>query len=442
MSEVVIDVKSLAKSFGDLKVVRGLSLLVEKGEICGFLGANGSGKTTTIRMLCGLLQPDSGEGSCLGYDIMKEPHEIRRDVGYMTQRFSLYEDLTVLENLDFVARVYEMRNRRAAVEGILERMGLADRRRQLAGQLSGGWKQRLALAACVLHQPKLLLLDEPTAGVDAKARREFWDLIHDMAVDGLTTLVSTHYMDEAERCSRVVYLAQGRILVEGRASEVVARSGLIVFEGTGDAVDAATRALREAPGRRSRRRLRPRAAHRGHGPRTLAQSRRRARKGPRMARGRAAARRRLHPPAQRRRRPHVKAFSLSRLSALLRKETIQVVRDTMTLRMIIAIPIMQLFLFGYAINSDPKHLPTGLLTIEDSKYLRTIAASLHNSGYYDIKTLRSEAEAERVWRAAISCSSSRRRRTLIAPSIAAKIPPFSSTPTPPTRPPSATPSRR
>jgi ABC-type multidrug transport system ATPase subunit len=248
MTEYVIDVKDLRKSFGAAKVVEGLTLQVAKGEICGFLGANGSGKTTTIRMLCGLLTPDGGEGQCIGYDIVRQSHEIRRDVGYMTQRFSLYEDLTVFENLDFVARVFEMKDRRAAVAAMIERMGLADRRDQLAGQLSGGWKQRLALAACVLHQPRLLLLDEPTAGVDAKARREFWDLIHDMAVDGLTTLVSTHYMDEAERCSRIVYLAQGHIVVQGPAAEVVANSGLVTFEGRGQGVEAATRALRAAPG--------------------------------------------------------------------------------------------------------------------------------------------------------------------------------------------------
>ena len=243
MSQYAIDVNGLRKSFGDLKVVEGLNLRVEEGEICGFLGANGSGKTTTIRMLCGLLKPDGGSGQCLGYDIIDEPHEIRRQVGYMTQRFSLYEDLTVFENLDFVARVYEMPNRRTAVREIMERMELESRRNQLAGQLSGGWKQRLALAACVLHQPKLLLLDEPTAGVDAKARREFWDLIHDMAVEGLTTLVSTHYMDEAERCKRIVYLAQGRIVVQGGAASVVAHSGLVTFEGTGEDVDRAAVAL-------------------------------------------------------------------------------------------------------------------------------------------------------------------------------------------------------
>ena len=248
MSDHAIDVSGLRKSFGDLRVVEGLSLKVADGEICGFLGANGSGKTTTIRMLCGLLKPDGGSGRCLGYDIIAEPHAIRRQVGYMTQRFSLYEDLTVFENLDFVARVYEMANRRAAVLEIMERMGLVDRRNQLAGQLSGGWKQRLALAACVLHQPKLLLLDEPTAGVDAKARREFWDLIHDMAAEGLTTLVSTHYMDEAERCKRIVYLAQGRIVVQGGAASVVAHSGLVTFEGVGEGVDRAAVALRHTPG--------------------------------------------------------------------------------------------------------------------------------------------------------------------------------------------------
>ena len=248
MSGQVIDVRNLRKSFGERKVVDGLSLQVSQGEICGFLGANGSGKTTTIRMLCGLLVPDAGEGECIGLDIIRQAPLIRRHVGYMTQKFSFYEDLTVFENLDFVASVYEMKNRRAAVDDIMTRMGLADRRDQLAGQLSGGWKQRLALAACVLHQPKLLLLDEPTAGVDAKARREFWDLIHDMAGEGLTVLVSTHYMDEAERCNRIVYLAGGRIVVQGGADEVSRQSGLITYEATGEGVDDAARALRRKEG--------------------------------------------------------------------------------------------------------------------------------------------------------------------------------------------------
>ncbi len=246
--ELVIDVRGLCKRFGEHVVVDGLSLQVAKGEICGFLGANGSGKTTTLRMLCGLLKADAGEGTCLGFDILRDAPLIRRSVGYMTQRFSYYEDLTVRENLTFVASVYEMPDAAAAVRAIMARMGLDVRADQLAGELSGGWKQRLALAACVLHQPRLLLLDEPTAGVDAKARREFWDHIHDLAVEGLTVLVSTHYMDEAERCARVVYLAGGRIVVQGEAGEVARQSGLVTVEVNGPAIDAVARSLRTAPG--------------------------------------------------------------------------------------------------------------------------------------------------------------------------------------------------
>ncbi len=248
MSEFVIDVHDLHKSFGARKVVEGLTLQVAGGEICGFLGANGSGKTTTIRMLCGLLKPDGGGGTCLGLDVIADSSRIRRQIGYMTQRFSFYEDLTVSENLDFVAAVYEIPERKKEVAEIMKRMGLADRAYQLAGQLSGGWKQRLALAACVLHKPKLLLLDEPTAGVDVKARREFWDLIHDMATQGLTVLVSTHYMDEAERCTRIVYLSDGHIVVQGTAEEVAQGSGLITFQATGPGVDEAAHALRGQPG--------------------------------------------------------------------------------------------------------------------------------------------------------------------------------------------------
>src|SRR6516164_2181876 len=248
MTDFVIDVHDLRKSFSTLKVVDGLSLQVAKGEICGFLGANGSGKTTTIRMLCGLLFADSGYGTCLGLDIVRQAPLIRCQVGYMTQKFSFYEDLTVFENLDLVATLYEMPNPREVVRDIMDHMGLADRRDQLAGQLSGGWKQRLALAACVLHEPQLLLLDEPTAGVDAKARREFWDLIHDMAGDGLTVLVSTHYMDEAERCNRIVYLSGGKLVIEGSAAEVVARSRLLTFVGTGESLSEAAAALERSPG--------------------------------------------------------------------------------------------------------------------------------------------------------------------------------------------------
>jgi ABC-2 type transport system ATP-binding protein len=231
--EPIIDVKGLTKSFGGRTVVDHVDLTVERGEIVGFLGPNGSGKTTTIRMICGLLSPDAGSGTCLGYDIRTQSGQIKLQVGYMTQRFSFYEDLTIRENLDFVARLYDLSPRTRYVEATLERLGLANRRNQLAGSLSGGWKQRLALAACVMHEPQLLLLDEPTAGVDPKARREFWDEIHELSAGGLTVLVSTHYMDEAERCHRVVYIAYGKVMARGTVPEVIAASGLytIVVKG-------------------------------------------------------------------------------------------------------------------------------------------------------------------------------------------------------------------
>ena len=209
--------RGLTKRYGGRAVVDDFSIRVERGQIFGFLGPNGSGKTTTIRMLCGLLTPDDGEGTCLGYDIRRDAAAIKREVGYMTQRFSLYEDLSIEENLDFVARMYGVAERKQAVDRTLERLGLAARRAQLAGTLSGGWKQRLALAACLLHSPQLLLLDEPTAGVDPKARRDFWEQIHELAAEGITVLVSTHYMDEAERCHRLAYIAYGKLLVEGHA---------------------------------------------------------------------------------------------------------------------------------------------------------------------------------------------------------------------------------
>ncbi|BBK37385.1 ABC transporter ATP-binding protein [Allostella sp. ATCC 35155] len=221
-----IAVSGLSKSFAGRPVVRDLSIRVEAGRICGFLGPNGSGKTTTIRMLCGLLTPDSGSGTCLGLDIIRDAAAIKRQVGYMTQRFSLYEDLSIRENLDFVARMYAVPDRRRAVDAALEQLGLAGRQRQLAGALSGGWKQRLALASCILHRPRLLLLDEPTAGVDPKARREFWEEIHRLAADGMTVLVSTHYMDEAERCHAIAYIAYGRLLAQGTVEAVLAESGL------------------------------------------------------------------------------------------------------------------------------------------------------------------------------------------------------------------------
>ncbi|HEX3503886.1 MAG TPA: ABC transporter ATP-binding protein [Xanthobacteraceae bacterium] len=248
MDNDIIDVRGLCKNFGPRRVVNNLSLRVAEREVCGFLGANGSGKTTTLRMLCGLLKPDAGSGTCLGLDILRDAPTIRRQVGYMTQRFSYYEDLTVNENLELVAGVYEMPDAAAAVRDIIARMELGSYAKELAGNLSGGWKQRLALAACVLHRPKLLLLDEPTAGVDAKARREFWDLIHDMAVEGLTVLVSTHYMDEAERCNRIVYLTNGRIVVEGDALDVARQSGLITYDGTGGDIEDIAQRIRGRPG--------------------------------------------------------------------------------------------------------------------------------------------------------------------------------------------------
>jgi ABC-2 type transport system ATP-binding protein len=226
MKDIAIDVSGLTKSFDGRVVVRDLSLKVPKGEIYGFLGPNGSGKTTTLRMLCGLLTPDAGEGTCLGYDIRTESDAIKRNVGYMTQRFSLYTDLSIRENLEFVARVYGVPDPKGTASRAIARLGLTGRQDQLAGELSGGWKQRLALSACILHEPRLLLLDEPTAGVDPKARREFWDEIHGLAAEGITVLVSTHYMDEAERCHELAYIAFGELLAQGTAKEVVADSGL------------------------------------------------------------------------------------------------------------------------------------------------------------------------------------------------------------------------
>jgi len=245
---LAIDVRGLHKSFGDKHVVSDLSLQVEQGEIYGFLGPNGSGKTTSIRMLCGLLTPDRGEGHCLGHDVLRESAAIKRQVGYMTQRFSLWDDLTIEENLDFVARMFGMRERRRRVDQALEELGLGGRRRQLAGTLSGGWKQRLALASCLLHEPKLLLLDEPTAGVDPQARRDFWEEIHRLSAAGITVLVSTHYMDEAERCHRLAYLAYGRLLARGTAREVVEAQGLCTWSLQGEGIERLADALRRLPG--------------------------------------------------------------------------------------------------------------------------------------------------------------------------------------------------
>jgi len=247
--EYIIDVKGLTKSFDKKCVVCDVDLQVKPGEIFGFLGPNGSGKTTTIRMLCGLLKPDAGQGTCLGYDILTESLKIKLQVGYMTQRFSLYNDLTIRENLDFIARIYNLKNRVQRVNECVDRLGFSKKRQnQITGTLSGGWKQRLALAAAMLHNPKLLLLDEPTAGVDPKARREFWEQIHNLASEGITALVSTHYMDEAERCHRLTYIAYGHLLTTGNVEDVIKHANLTMWTVTGPDMPALSHKLQQQPG--------------------------------------------------------------------------------------------------------------------------------------------------------------------------------------------------
>ena len=246
--EYAIDVQDLTKSFGGKEAVRKLSLCVRRGQIYGFLGPNGSGKTTTLRMICGLLTPDGGHGTCLGYNILTEREKIKRRVGYMTQRFSLYQDLSIRENLEFVARVYDVADPIEATRQAIERLGLQGRESQLAETLSGGWKQRLALGACILPRPDLLLLDEPTAGVDPKARREFWGEIHKLAAAGMTVLVSTHYMDEAERCHEIAYIAYGELLAQGTIHNVIAASGLRTYTVSGPAINQLAQKLLGTPG--------------------------------------------------------------------------------------------------------------------------------------------------------------------------------------------------
>ncbi|MGA7781727.1 MAG: ABC transporter ATP-binding protein [Paraburkholderia sp.] len=246
--QYAIDVHGLNKHFGDKHVVNDVSLQVAQGEIFGFLGPNGSGKTTSIRLMCGLLTPDSGSGTCLGYDIVRQSALIKRNVGYMTQRFSFWEDMTIRENLDFVARVYQMKNRREKVDAALETLGLQSRANQLTGALSGGWKQRLALAACMLHEPRLLLLDEPTAGVDPTARRDFWEELHRLAARGISVLVSTHYMDEAERCHKLAYIAYGKLLAHGTSKEVIDSQNLATWSIYGEHLTELSEHLRGMEG--------------------------------------------------------------------------------------------------------------------------------------------------------------------------------------------------
>ena len=415
-SDIAIDVHGLSKSFGNRKVVRDLSMQVKRGTIYGFLGPNGSGKTTTIRMLTGLLTPDEGEGTCLGYDIRTEADEIKRHVGYMTQRFSLYQDLSVRENLEFVARLYGIDNPVAAARAMIERLGLNGREEQLAGELSGGWKQRLALGACTLPNPQLLLLDEPTAGVDPKARREFWNEIHALAAQGLTVLVSTHYMDEAERCHEIAYIAYGVLLAHGTVPEVIAQAHLVTY--TVSARDSQTLTklgdeLAGTPGRRhggavrhEPARLRPRRGGARSGDRALS----RARRSHLDALGRDA-RRRVHRPDE----PGAGQFPMTvaapteparrsrrgefwrRSWAMLVKEFIQLKRDRVSFAMIIMIPLMQLLLFGYAINTNPRHLPTAVLLQENSDVGRSILRALENTQYFKVThVVRNEAEFDRL----------------------------------------------
>lgn len=245
--ELIIDVKNLNKSFDGRPAVVDFALQVTKGEICGFLGPNGSGKTTTLRMLCGLLTPDSADGHCLGFDILTQSYAIKNEVGYMTQSFSLYHDLTAYENLDFIARIFRIPNRKAKIEDCLKEFKLTERKNQITGTLSGGWKQRLALAGCLLHEPQLLLLDEPTAGVDPKARREFWDEIHKLSAKGITTLVSTHYMDEAERCTKLAYISYGHLLAEGTIPEIITQAHLHTWSVSGNNLMTLANQLKSRP---------------------------------------------------------------------------------------------------------------------------------------------------------------------------------------------------
>ena len=400
----VIDVVGLTKSFNGIVAVDHIALRVAAGEIVGFLGPNGSGKTTTIRMICGLLTPDAGEGTVLGFDVRRDSARIKREVGYMTQKFSLYEDLTIEENLLFVARLFHLADRRQVVARTLDELGLASRRRQAAGTLSGGWKQRLALAACIMHRPKLLLLDEPTAGVDPKARREFWDEIHRLASGGLTVLVSTHYMDEAERCHRIPTSPTARCSPPARRPRLCAPRACRPSSSQRRHRPISWRASRRStassrsPVRLDAARFRNRSrSPRGRAGAAGARGRRRGHARGDQPRGRVHP---LHGGGRRRRRARgaqavMNALSLLNLGAILAKEFIQMRRDRVTFAMMLGIPVLLLILFGYAINTDPKRLDAALLAMGRDPYSRAIAAALEVSNYYRfVERPNTMAEAE------------------------------------------------
>jgi ABC-2 type transport system ATP-binding protein len=248
-SDVIIETRGLSRHFGALVAVRDVSFSVVRGEIFGVLGPNGAGKSTTIRMLCGILDPSGGSGTVVGYDIATQAESIKQRIGYMTQRFSLYEDLSVIENLSFYAGIYGVprTRRRARVEQVLELSGLAARRKQIAGTLSGGWKQRVALASATIHEPPLLFLDEPTAGVDPVSRREFWEQIHRLSSEGTTVLLTTHYMDEAERCHRLAFIFRGQVLDIGTPEQIIERRTLSALELSTDRPREAAELLRKQP---------------------------------------------------------------------------------------------------------------------------------------------------------------------------------------------------
>ncbi len=398
--DTAIDVRGLTKRYGGRAVVDNFSIRVERGTIFGFLGPNGSGKTTTIRMLCGLLTPDEGEGTCLGYDLRREAPAIKREVGYMTQRFSMYEDLSIEENLDFVARMYGVPDRAQAIDATLDRLGLTARRAQLAGTLSGGWKQRLALAACMLHSPQLLLLDEPTAGVDPKARRDFWEKIHELAAEGITVLVSTHYMDEAERCHRLAYIAFGQAARRRHAERSHRAFGTHDVERR--IASGGRRACARAAGTRAFAipaasipsfRSEPRCASPARDPAALdaALAPARATRFAVRAYVDVARRRVRQPDAERVRQCRLtrtaaarSRFSFARAYAIALKEFVQMRRDRLTFAMIVGIPIAQVLLFGYVINTDPKALPTAVVDYDRTDFTRSIASTLQNTGYFSL----------------------------------------------------------